>query len=131
MKVLFYAAGILVALHGLIHVMGFVAYWPLAAIAELPYKTTLASGRWDVGPMGMKVYALLWLLVAVAFLVSLAGLVTHQSWWRPAMLATIVISTALIALDWAPSFRGAVINAAILALMALAYVIPGLDRSLR
>lgn len=36
--------------------MGFVAYWPLTAIAELPYKTALAGGHWNVGPGGMKVF---------------------------------------------------------------------------
>ena len=39
-------------IHGLIHLMGFAAYWPLAKIDQLPYKTTLLNGRWEVAPGG-------------------------------------------------------------------------------
>ncbi|HYG57050.1 MAG TPA: hypothetical protein VD902_03180 [Symbiobacteriaceae bacterium] len=124
MKILLYIVGTIIAIHGAIHLLGFVAYFPLAKIAELPYKTTLAGGRWDVGPAGTRIYALLWLIVALGFLIAVAGLFAGQSWWRPAMVSTIVLSTALIALDWAPSFRGAVVNAAILVLMGINYFVP-------
>lgn len=119
MRVMFYAAAALVAAHGLVHLMGFVAYWPLAAVAELPYKTVLAGGRWAVGGAGMRLFAVLWLLAALGFLAAAVGLVVHRAWWQPVMIGTIVASCVLIALDWAPAFRGAVVNAAILAVMAL------------
>jgi hypothetical protein len=118
LKFLYWASLVIVALHGLIHIMGFVAYWPIAAVTELPYKTTVAGGLWDVGPLGMKLYAALWLLGAVSFLAAVAGVAMRRRWWRRAMLISIILSTGLIALDWAPSFRGAIINAAILAVMA-------------
>lgn len=119
-RILFYAAALLVAGHGLIHLMGFAAYWPLAVIPELPYRTDLAGGRWEVGGAGMKLYAALWLLAALGFLLATAGLLTRQGWWQPAMIGTAVLSTALIALNWEPAFRGAVVNAVILVVMAVA-----------
>ncbi|HEY3364847.1 MAG TPA: hypothetical protein VGK74_07345 [Symbiobacteriaceae bacterium] len=125
MKILLYVAVAIAAAHGLIHVMGFVAYWPLAAIAELPYKTTLAGGRWEVGGMGMRVFAILWLMAALGFVLALAGLLLEHDWWIPVMLGTIALSTVLILLDWAPAYRGAVFNAVILVLMALAYFVRG------
>lgn len=125
MKILLYVAGAVVAVHGLIHLMGFVAYWPLGQVAELPYKTTLLAGRWEVGGVGMKLYGLLWLIAALGFLISVAGYFAHRDLWRMAMLITIVLSTALIALDWAPSFRGAIVNAVIAVLVGLAYLFPG------
>ncbi|BAS26145.1 hypothetical protein [Limnochorda pilosa] len=124
-RVLIYAAGIVVVLHGLIHLMGFVAYWPLAAVADLPYKTTLAGGRWDVGPLGMRVFSVLWLAAALGFLAAAIGLVTGQDWWRPALVSTVVLSTGLIALDWASAFRGAIVNAVIVAFLILTLVTPG------
>ena len=51
---LVYVFGALILIHGLIHLLGFVAYWPLREIAELPYKTTLLEGRWSVGATGMR-----------------------------------------------------------------------------
>lgn len=32
-------------IHGLIHLMGFVAYWPLKDVPELAYKTAFLGGR--------------------------------------------------------------------------------------
>jgi hypothetical protein len=119
MKVLLSVAGAIVAAHGLIHVMGFVAYWPLAKVAELPYKTALAGGRWEVGGAGMRIFALLWLAAALGFVVGLVGLAVGQAWWRPVMVGSMVLSTALIALDWAPAYRGSVINAGIAVALVL------------
>ena len=45
MKILSIFLAIIAILHGGIHFMGFVAYWPLAKIDQLPYKTTLLGGR--------------------------------------------------------------------------------------
>lgn len=124
-KALLYIGGAIVAVHGAIHLLGFFAYFPLTKIAELPYKTVLAGGRWEVGALGMKLYAILWLLATLGFLLSVAGLFAHQSWWRPMLVGTMVLSTAIIALDWAPSFRGAIINVVILAVLAVVYFLPG------
>ena len=126
MKVLLYVASAGLALHGLIHLMGFVAYWPLAEIKELPYKTAVLEGRWEVGAVGMKIYAVLWLVAALSFLIGIGGLLSDQAWWRPVMVGAVVFSTALVALDWTASFRGAIINGVILALAVLTYLIPGL-----
>lgn len=118
-KVLLYVVAGIVGVHGLIHLMGFVAYWPLAVVTELPYKTTLAGGAWNVGAVGMKLFGVVWLLVALGFLAALGGFFLGQSWWRPVMVATSLVSTAVIALDWAPAFRGAYVNVAILILVWL------------
>lgn len=113
------AATGIVGLHGLVHLMGFVAYWPLAVINELPYKTVLAGGHWNVGAGGMRAFSVLWLVTALGFLAAAVGMAAHQSWWRPLMLGTLVLSSSVIALDWAPAFRGAIVNLAILALLIL------------
>lgn len=44
-----------------------VAYWPLAVVPELPYKTALAGGHWNVGPFRMKAFGVLWLVAAFGF----------------------------------------------------------------
>ncbi|HLN61736.1 MAG TPA: hypothetical protein VK464_09310 [Symbiobacteriaceae bacterium] len=119
-RMLFYAAVVIVGLHGLVHLMGFVPYWPLAAVRELPYKTAIAGGHWLVGAGGMKLFGLLWLLAALGFVAAAVGLFAGQAWWRPVMLATVAVSTAVIALDWAPAFRGAVVNGVIVVVIAVA-----------
>lgn len=41
------------AVHGLIHLTGTAAYMRLADVKGLSYKTTLLSGRWDLGERGI------------------------------------------------------------------------------
>ena len=49
MRILTTIASIVLIMHGLIHLMGTTAYLKLAEIKELPYKTTVLAGRWDLG----------------------------------------------------------------------------------
>ena len=48
--------------HGLVHVMGTVAYLKIGDVAGLPYKTTLLSGSWDIGLIGIGIFGGLWAL---------------------------------------------------------------------
>jgi len=125
-KILFYGAGFVAVLHGVIHIMGFVAYWPLAKLAELPYKTAVLGGRWEIGPMGMRLFGLLWLVAALGFLVATVAMLMHLGWWRTAMISSIVLSSLVIALDWAPAFRGSIANLLLLVVVALATWVPRL-----
>jgi hypothetical protein len=110
MRILFYVAIVIVALHGLIHLMGFVAYWPLGEIAELPYKTTFLNGRFTLSQSGVRLFSVLWLLAAVGLVGSAMSLVTEQSWWLPLMFAAAVISLVITVLDWSNAFRGAILS---------------------
>jgi hypothetical protein len=108
-----------VALHGLIHVLGFVAFWPLAKVSQLPFRTALLDGRRDVGAGGIRVYAVLWLLAALGYGASVLGLLTRQDWWRATMLTVTVLSLVLTLLDWNDAKAGAVVDVVILAVLLL------------
>jgi hypothetical protein len=97
--------------------MGFLAYWPLANISELPYKTTLLSGRWNVGEGGMRLFALAWLLAALGFIAAGLALAFGRPAWAPLLLATAVFSLLLCILDWSAAFRGVWIDIALLLLL--------------
>lgn len=114
-RLLIYILAFGVAFHGVIHLMGLIAYWPLGTLAELPYKTTLLDGRWDVGRGGMRLYSVLWLLAAVGFVVAAVGLVLRWDGWWTLLLATTLLSLLVTALDWRASYRGAVIDLILLA----------------
>lgn len=109
-RFIFYIAIGLISIHALIHLMGFVAYWPLAEVTELPYKTTLLGQRWSVGSGGMRLYSVLWLVTALAFVVATIGLLFGQSWWLPLMGIAVVVSLLITVLDWENAFRGTIIN---------------------
>jgi hypothetical protein len=101
---------IIAVIHGLIHLMGFVAYWPLAKVPELPYKTQLLSGRLELGVAGMRFYSLLWLLAAVGWVIAGILLAFGRPSWAPLMLGAALLSLVICVLDWSAAFRGALID---------------------
>ncbi len=116
-KIFVYAFVGVAIIHGLIHLMGLVAYWPLGEIAELPYKTVLVNGRFNLGATGMKLFSAFWLITTLGFVVGAIGLVTNQSWAMPVLLVTSVLSIIITALDWEVAFRGTIISAVMIVLM--------------
>jgi hypothetical protein len=50
---------VLLGIHGLIHLMGFVAYWPLKEMPQLAYKTAFLNGRLELGANGTRIYSML------------------------------------------------------------------------
>ena len=121
LRIAFFIAVGIAVIHGLIHLMGFVAYWPLAEIAELPYKTTLLNGRFQLGQSGMRLFSVLWLLTAVGLVGAAVGLAVKQSWWLPVMSAAVVLSLVITVLDWSNAFRGTMISLVILVPLLLAW----------
>jgi hypothetical protein len=105
------------SVHGLIHLMGFAAYWPLVKISELPYKTSLLGGRWELGSAGMRLFGQLWLLAGLGFLVSAILLGLKMPAWAPVMLVSSLLSLGLCILDWQAAFRGTWINVFILVVL--------------
>lgn len=118
-RILFFIIVILLAIHGFIHLMGFVAYWPLVEMAELPYKTTLLNGRLHLSEGGMRLFSVVWLATAVAFVTAVISLITQQTWWYPVLWGAAILSLIITALDWGNAFRGAIISAVILVALLL------------
>jgi len=110
---------VIMGVHGLIHLLGFVAYWPLREVPELAYKTTFLGGRLVLGAGGTRLYSVVWLLVAIAFVAVGLGLVAEADWAQSVLVAATVASLIVIALDWTPAFRGALVDVAILVLLAV------------
>ena len=119
MRILTIIASIVLALHGLIHLMGTAAYMKLVAIQQLPYKTTVLGGRWDLGPRGTAVYGALWAVAAIGFIVATLALLGGWSWWQPVLLGVTLFSLVLTALDWGVAYAGVIVNIAILAILML------------
>ena len=107
-------AAVVLFIHGLIHLLGLVAYWPLADLAELPYKTVLAGGRIELSAQGMRVYSVLWALAAIGFVAAAITLLVRSDVWLPVVSMSLVLSLLIVALDWNVAFRGALVNFAIL-----------------
>lgn len=119
LKIMLIVATLVLVLHGLIHLMGTVAYLKLGVIQQLPYKTTVLGGRWDLGASGIAVYGALWAVAAIGFVIAALAFWFGWTWWQPVLLGVTFLSLVLTALDWNVAFAGVILNIAILALLGL------------
>jgi hypothetical protein len=105
--------------HGVAHLVGFVSSWKLATLAELPYKTTVFSGRIDVGDTGIRVLGVVWLLTALAFLVAAFAVATETGWAVRFTLAAVIASLILCVVGWPDARIGVAVNVGLALLLAI------------
>jgi hypothetical protein len=109
--------GLLLVVHGVAYLPGFVVLWRLASPAEMPYKTTVMGGSLDLGRAGIRMVGILWLLAALGFIV--AGTVTFRGSpaWPALTLAVTLFSLAVCILGWPDTRIGLAVDIVILALL--------------
>jgi hypothetical protein len=113
------AFGVLLIVHGLVHLMGTAVYTKLGSIEGLPYKTTLLDGRWELGERGMRLFGALWVLPALGFVIGGAALLVGQAVWVPLVVVMSLVSLVMTVLDFRVAFAGAILNMVILAILWL------------
>ena len=92
----------ILAIHALIHFMGFAKAYQLAELKQLVLPISK--------PVGM-----LWMLAALLFLAAvILYLLNSECWWMPALPA-IVVSQAVIIISWHDARFGTIANVIILA----------------
>jgi len=111
-----YVFAALLLIHGFAHLVGFIVAWKLATLEEMPYKTTLLGGRWDVGDAGIRGVGVLWALVGLGIftlggVLALTGVLSEGP-----LLAFSLVSSVLCVLGWPDSKLGLVANAVIVGL---------------
>ena len=114
-----FALAFLLVAHAVAHLVGFVSSWKLATLAELPYKTTILSGRLDVGTQGIRVIGVLWLLAALAFLVAAIALVAVTGWAGRFMVAAVIASALLCVAGWPDARIGLAVNVGLALVLAI------------
>ncbi|MCB0490515.1 MAG: hypothetical protein KDC99_18710 [Cyclobacteriaceae bacterium] len=103
-----FALAILILIHGLIHLAGFVKAFQLAALPQLTRSISK--------PVGM-----LWLTTAILFIIaSVILLIKKDSWWIIG-LAAVVTSQVLISMYWTDARYGTIANVIILIAALLSF----------
>ncbi|MGE0393535.1 MAG: DUF6544 family protein [Vicinamibacterales bacterium] len=97
--------GALLAIHGLLHTLGFLKAWNLAAVPQLSGRTTV-----PLSPAAVRAVGALWLVAALA-LVAAAVLrwLGRDAWWMVAAPA-LGLSQLLIVLQWSDAWAGTIAN---------------------
>lgn len=107
---------ILIILHALLHLLGFVKEFKLAQVSQLSGDTLV-----QLSDVARHVAGALWMIACLVFLVA-AGqyLRGADSWWIWA-LAAVILSQVLIVLYWHDAKAGTVANIIILAVAVFGY----------
>jgi len=116
------AIAIVMILHGIAHLPGFIVPWRLATLHDMPYKTTLLSGRFDAGGAGIRIIGLLWLAAALAFAVTGTAMIAGRPWWPLAGICVSSISLVLSLLSLPEARVGVIINVVIIAGMIVSSI---------
>lgn len=109
---------IIISLHGLIHFMGFAKAFGYGNMQQLKIPVSKSTG-------------MLWLAVAVLFIVSSILFLQHKnSWWLVAMPATI-LSQIIIGMSWQDAKAGTFANLLILMAATLGFTAYRFENSYR
>lgn len=105
------ALALAMVLHGAAHLVGFAESWQLSLTDSVPFKTTVLSGRVDLGMVGIRVGGILWLLAALAFGLEAAGAIMSTEWWASMALTTAIASMVMSVIWWPEARVGVAVNA--------------------
>ena len=113
------ALALIMALHGIAHLVGFAVNWRLVASEELPYKTTILFGKVDLGTTGIRAVGTAWLLLAILFVAAAVGAAVRPSWWI-GLAMSVVVASLVLSLAALPDTRiGVFVNALLLVALAV------------
>ena len=73
-------AAVVLALHGVIHLIGFVSPWRIVSLEGFAYRTTILGGAQDVGDVGVRVIGLVWLGLTFGFLAAGYAVWRGKTW---------------------------------------------------
>jgi hypothetical protein len=113
-----YVLVVFLALHGLVHALGFAATWrigPAVAVSAMP---SLIPGL-ALGGVPVQVLGVLWLVALIAFAWAAFGLLNAHTWWRTVAATAAVLSLALCVAWWSDAKAGALIDIGILVLIVV------------
>ncbi len=114
-------SAVVLAVHGAIHLIGFVVPWQLGTVEGFQYRTTVLAGLIDVGPAGIRAVGAVWLIVAVGFVVAGFGVWRGEPWAVGLAVVLALGSLVLCVFGLPDSSAGILVNVGILA--AAVYVL--------
>lgn len=116
---------VVLAAHGLIHLIGFVVPWRIATLDGFAFRTTAFGGQLSLGETGAQLLGLAWLIVSVGFRVAAAGIWRAASWAVSLAGVLAVASLAVCVLGLPETSAGIAGNLALLVGIAAVALRPG------
>ncbi|UCD37368.1 MAG: hypothetical protein JSW54_11120 [Fidelibacterota bacterium] len=114
---------ILLIIHGLAHISGFLSAWTTADLGYTDRPWLLSTGITLQSTVG-RIFGLLWLVVAAGFVGVGLGLLFRQDWWPVLAVAAAAISLVVIVPWWRTVPPGAWAGAVFDVLVIIAMITP-------
>jgi hypothetical protein len=109
------AAALFLALHGLAHLVGFrAAFWPTPGV---PVRGSLFGGLLGVGYFGTRTLGVVWLMLALGYLVSAALFLLRSPSWSAVTLGVTCTSAMMCLLYWPDARIGLFIDVVLFAIV--------------
>ena len=108
------------ALHGLVHIVGFSVPWGLGGPRGVGYSTRILNRSIEVGDPAVKLLGFVWLAAAVGFLVVAVMIWRGHPWALRSTFALLTGSLVLCAVDLPGAVMGLVIDIVLLGMLVLA-----------
>jgi len=112
------AAAVLIAVHGLIHLMGVSLLWKLGEPGQLRYADAVP----EPGTAAAYTVGGLWLAAAVLFVAAAVLLAAGRAAWRMTALAGVVVSAPVIGLAPGQAVAGLAVDGLVLVLVAVSWL---------
>jgi hypothetical protein len=112
------AAAVVIAAHGLAHLMGVALLWKLGEPGQLRYADVVPAAGSTAGYLA----GALWLAAAALFVTAAVLLVAGRAGWRLAALAGVVVSAPVIGLAPGQAVAGLVVDGLVLVLVAASWL---------
>ncbi len=100
----------LLAIHGVIHLVGVLDYWKIADIDGI--------SRPDVSNTTLTVLGALWLIAGIGFVAGAAALWSGVAWWKTTVFSAAVLSFVIAGIVWQDAWAGMIVDL-IVAIVAL------------
>jgi hypothetical protein len=110
-------AAVLLALHGVIHLIGFVSPWRIATVEGFAYRTGVLNGALNVGDAGVRVIGLAWLGLTFGFLAAGYGVWRGKPWAVNLTGVLTIVSLIVCVVGLPETAAGVAIDVAIVAVV--------------
>ena len=111
---------VFLALHGLVHVVGFTVPWGLGGPRGVGYSTLILNRSVEVGDTAVKLLGFVWLAAAFAFVMVAVMIWRGHPWALRSTVALVFGSLVLCTIDLPGAVMGLVIDVVLLILLVFA-----------
>ncbi len=101
---------ILLIIHAVAHLPGFLVSFNLVKLKDLPYSTKVFFKKIELGESGIKLYGLIWLVLSIIFIFAAILIIIEKPVFKETVIAGAILSLILSIVGLPETKFGIIIN---------------------